>query len=133
MSGGAPVGGGAKQPGGGAYAVLLLVTVVAAAGGVVTLLPAAGASYPNILGYRSLCTFAPAASLYCFLIAGVTCALRATLVKRRRIYGKTIVNKGAMVFLAIVLAAAVASTAWFIVEKRTYTQADTTSAASEES
>lgn len=45
------------------YALLLTVTVLGTAGAVATLLPSAAASYPNILGYRSVCTFAPAASL----------------------------------------------------------------------
>jgi flagellar basal body-associated protein FliL len=114
------------------YGILLLITVVAAAGGIATLWPASGATYPSLLGYRSFCTFAPAASLYCFLVAGITCTVRATLVKRRRLYGKPVVNKGAIIVLAVVLAAAVATTAWFVVEKRSYAQTDTTTAATEE-
>ena len=120
------------NPGNAAYGTLLLVSVLAAAAGIASLVPAAGASYPNILGYRSLCTFAPAASLYCFLVAGITCTIRATLIKRRKLYGKPVVNKGAIVVLAVVLAAAIGLTAWFVVEKRSYTQADTTTAATEE-
>ena len=125
-----------RSSGDGLYAVLLLATFLVAAGGIATLIPAAGATYPNVLGYRSLCTFAPAASLYCFLVAGVTCTVRATLVKRRKIYGKSIVNKTAIAVLAMVLALSIASTAWFVVEKRSYTHpngtADSVTAATEE-
>jgi uncharacterized protein with FMN-binding domain len=43
---------------------------------VVTLLPNPGASKPNVLGYRSVCSFAPAASAVCGLLAGITCTMR---------------------------------------------------------
>ena len=58
------------------YHVLLGVTVVFALLAVVTMLPNPGASKPNVLGYRSVCAFAPAASALCGLLAGITCTVR---------------------------------------------------------
>lgn len=66
-----------------AYAILLGLSIIATVGGILTLIPNPGATYPNILGYRSLCTYAPAATVYCFLIAGLSCFARASFVKRR--------------------------------------------------
>lgn len=63
------------------YSVLLLLSFLATLGGILTMIPRAAASYPNILGYSSLCTFAPAATLYCFFIAGLSCFIRATFIK----------------------------------------------------
>lgn len=63
------------------YKLLLLLTVVATIGGILTLLPRSAASYPNLIGYNSLCTFAPAATLFCFFIAGFTCFIRSTFIK----------------------------------------------------
>jgi hypothetical protein len=63
------------------YRLLILFTVLATLGGLLTLLPRAAASYPNLIGYSSLCTFAPAATFYCFFLAGLSCVIRATFVK----------------------------------------------------
>ena len=57
----------------------LIFTVLA----VVTLLPNSGASKPNVLGYRSVCTFAPAATALCALLAGITCTIRNRRVSVR--------------------------------------------------
>jgi uncharacterized membrane protein len=104
------------------YAILLAVTVALAIGGVLTLVPAAGASYDNVLGYRSLCTFAPAASLYCFAAAGLTCVLRASLVKRAAYNGgKPAFRVAPIVVVLIVLCLAVVSHLWFSSVKSTYT------------
>jgi uncharacterized protein with FMN-binding domain len=70
-----------RQPA--AYYALLGVTVVFTVLAVVTLLPSPGASKPNVLGYRSVCSFAPAASALCGLLAGVTCTIRNRMVSRR--------------------------------------------------
>jgi len=67
-----------KQPW---YSVLLMISALWMIGGFLTLLPNGAASKPNILGYFSLCTFAPAATLFCFAGAAVTCLLRALLFK----------------------------------------------------
>lgn len=49
-----------RQPA--AYHALLALTIALSLLAVVTLLPNPGASKPNVLGYRSVCSFAPAAS-----------------------------------------------------------------------
>jgi uncharacterized protein with FMN-binding domain len=49
---------------------------------VVTLLPNSAASKPNVLGYRSVCSFAPAATALCGLLAGISCTLRNRLVSK---------------------------------------------------
>ncbi|MDF1567997.1 MAG: hypothetical protein RQ801_01015 [Spirochaetaceae bacterium] len=54
---------------------------MASLGGLLTLIPREGASYPNLIGYSSLCTFAPAATFYCFFLAGLSCFIRAVFVK----------------------------------------------------
>lgn len=108
------------------YVVLLLVSLVAAVGGILTLIPAAGASYPNILGYRSLCTFAPAATLFCFTIAGATCVVRASLVKRRAMFGKPVFRPAPIAVVALLFVLAIAATGWFISVKSNYTDGAST-------
>jgi hypothetical protein len=97
-----------------AYLPLLGLTVIAAVGGVLTLVPAAQASWENVLGYRSWCTFTPASTLFCFLVAGGSCTLRASLVKRRAIFGKPVFRAAPIVVLSLVSILAVASTAWYV-------------------
>jgi uncharacterized protein with FMN-binding domain len=55
---------------------MLGMTIVFSLLAVVTMLPNPAASKPNVLGYRSVCSFAPAASALCGLLAGVTCTIR---------------------------------------------------------
>ncbi|HOX47799.1 MAG TPA: hypothetical protein PLG14_01340 [Spirochaetales bacterium] len=62
-----------------AYGALLGLSGLFALGAVLTLLPNPGASWENVLGYRSLCAFAPIATALCALLAGATCVLRARL------------------------------------------------------
>jgi uncharacterized protein with FMN-binding domain len=69
-----------KQPP--AYIAMLALTVAFSILAVVTMLPSPGASKPNVLGYRSVCSFAPAASALCGLLAGITCTLRNRLASR---------------------------------------------------
>ena len=109
------------------YAVLLLVTILATAGGVVTLLPRAAASYPNLLGYRSVCTFAPAASLFCFLAAGVSCFLRASLAKETSGSPRQRLSRHfrSIVPLALVLLLALGATVWYGAVKARYVDAST--------
>jgi uncharacterized protein with FMN-binding domain len=59
-----------------AYYGLLGLTIAFSVLAIVTMLPNPGASKPNVLGYRSVCSFAPAASALCGLLAGVTCTIR---------------------------------------------------------
>lgn len=49
---------------------------------VVTLIPNPLASKPNVLGYRSVCSFSPASTALCGLLAGITCTLRNRRVSR---------------------------------------------------
>jgi hypothetical protein len=63
------------------YKIMLLVTILATIGGIITLIPSSFASYPNIIGYKSVCTFAPAATFFCFAIAGTSCFIRSTFIK----------------------------------------------------
>ncbi|MBU0934734.1 MAG: hypothetical protein KKI09_04925 [Spirochaetes bacterium] len=66
-----------------AYRPLLVLTTLFSLAALAALLPWPWASWPNIMGYRSLCTFAPGASFACALLAGITCTLRARLVRHR--------------------------------------------------
>jgi hypothetical protein len=65
-----------------AYPALLGLSVLFTVAAVATLIPNPGASWPNILGYKSFCTFAPASSFACALLAAITCTIRVRLVKR---------------------------------------------------
>jgi uncharacterized protein with FMN-binding domain len=69
-----------KQPA--AYYVMLLVTVIFTALAVITLIPNAAASKPTVLGYRSHCSFAPASTALCLILAGITCTIRSRAVSR---------------------------------------------------
>ncbi len=59
-----------------AYYCFLALTVVFSLLAVVTMLPNPAASTQNVLGYRSVCSFAPAATALCGLLAAVACTLR---------------------------------------------------------
>jgi hypothetical protein len=65
-----------------AYPALLALSALLAAAAVATLLPYAGASWPCVLGYKALCTFAPASTFACALLAAIACTIRARLVRR---------------------------------------------------
>ena len=114
------------------YGILLLFSVLCGIGGLLTLMPSAGASWPNVLGYSSLCTFAPAASLYCFAIAGFTCVMRASLVKRAAYNsGKPVFRIAPILVVVVVLGLAIASNIWVGRVNASYT--DGTTSATEES
>ena len=55
------------------YAVTVILTLLAAA----TLVPNPGASWPNLLGYRSVCTFAPVSTLILCWATAVVCTYRS--------------------------------------------------------
>ena len=67
----------------GAYGALLGLSGAFAAAAVATLVPNPAASWENVLGYKSLCTFAPIATAACAFLAGATCVARARLVGPR--------------------------------------------------
>jgi hypothetical protein len=110
------------------YITLLASATIATIAGLLTLMPWATANYPNILGYRSLCTFAPAAAFYCFLIAGIICFCRATFTKDRHgtLGQRFIYHRKHLLPLVIVLIVALVFTFWHISVKRQYTDATTT-------
>jgi hypothetical protein len=91
------------------YKLFLLFTILATVGGFLTLLPKSGASYPNLLGYLSLCTFAPAATFYCFFLAGFSCFIRSTLIKdqsgsrqdRVKKHGKSLIPLAIILIIAL--------------------------------
>ncbi len=66
-----------------AYWALLALTTGFSVLAVVTMIPNPAASKPNVLGYRSVCSFAPAASALCGVLAGITCTVRNRWVSRR--------------------------------------------------
>jgi hypothetical protein len=49
----------------------------------VTLIPNHAAAKPNVLGYRSVCSFAPAATALCGVLAGIACTVRNRAFSRR--------------------------------------------------
>jgi uncharacterized protein with FMN-binding domain len=65
------------------YWALLALSLAFSILAAVTLIPNAAAAKPNVLGYRSVCSFAPAATALCGFLAGITCTLRNRLVSRR--------------------------------------------------
>lgn len=63
----------------GMLALSLAFSILAA----VTLIPIPAAAKPNVLGYRSVCSFAPAATALCGVLAGITCTIRNRMFSRR--------------------------------------------------
>ena len=116
------------------YKLLLLFTVTASIGGIITLIPRAAASYPNILGYSSVCTFAPAASFFCFGIAGVICFLRSAFIKDQSGSSADRFKRHLKFIIPplLLLAAAFISTGFFISIKSQYTDTQTSATAMEE-
>jgi hypothetical protein len=93
-----------------AYATLIALSALCTLGAALTLMPNPGASWPNIWGYKSLCTMAPAATLWCSLLAGISCVVRARLVKKEK-RGSVL---GPLIVLALLLGLAVwGSAAWY--------------------
>jgi uncharacterized membrane protein len=113
------------------YKILLSVTILATLGGLFTLIPVTTASYPNILGYSSLCTYTPAATLFCFLIAGTTCFIRSTFIKDQSGSIKERIKKHRHSFISLLLILILALTAAFRISavKQKYT--DSASAVTE--
>ena len=105
------------------YKFLLAFSILSTLGGLLTLLPVTTVSYPNILGYRSLCTFTPASTFFCFLAAGTSCFFRSTFIKDGA--GTAIErmqrHSRSFIMLGIVLLLALGSTAWFSNVKSAYT------------
>lgn len=71
-----------RQPA--AYYALIGLSLAFSVLALVTLAPNPNASKPNVLGYRSVCTYAPAATALCGILAGLTCIVRNRFVSARR-------------------------------------------------
>jgi hypothetical protein len=66
------------------YGLLLGLSALFAIAAISTILPSRGASWNNILGYKSLCTFTPISTAICALLAAITCVIRSRLVGPKR-------------------------------------------------
>ncbi len=111
------------------YKLLLGLTVIFSLGAVLTLIPYNGASYPNVFGYFSICTYSPAAALYCLFAAGTVCFIRSTFIKDQEGSRKDKFKRHShsLAVLVLVLILAVSSSVWFSRVKAQYTD-DVTSA-----
>jgi hypothetical protein len=109
-----------------AYKILLLLAMIFSLAAILTLVPNPGASWPNILGYKSLCTFAPAATACCGLLAGITCLIRSRLVSAQAASNRFRPPFVAILVFAALLAVAIPAT----VVWAGYKNLDATSAAS---
>ena len=56
--------------------LLLMTSVILAIAGLMTLVPWAGANKLNILGYKSLCTFAPVSTLIMLFVSNTLYGIR---------------------------------------------------------
>lgn len=56
--------------------VLRVIAVMLAVGAVVTLIPHSAASKPNMIGYKSLCTFAPVSTVIMLFAANFIWGIR---------------------------------------------------------
>ena len=65
-----------KKPG---YRALLALTVLLTLAALVTVMPNAAASKPSLLGYKSICSFAPVATVVLLIAAGLVCVIRRRL------------------------------------------------------
>jgi len=109
----------------GPYFGLLALSGVFTLAAAVTLVPWEGAPWPNLWGYKSVCPFAPGATLGCALLAALTCILRNRLVRKER------TSVAAPVVVGMVLAALLAwSTVAWVGIKAQYTDAATAATSS---
>ena len=70
-----------RKPG---YSILLALTVLLTLAAAVTLIPNPSASKASLLGYRSVCSFAPVAPLILLVMAGLVCVVRKRLFTEER-------------------------------------------------
>jgi hypothetical protein len=70
------------KQGGTVYVILLIVTILLTLAAILTLIPMASASQVSLLGYRSLCSFAPISSLLLLAAAAGVCFVRSKYFAR---------------------------------------------------
>ncbi|MCX6226956.1 MAG: hypothetical protein NTV01_19775 [Bacteroidia bacterium] len=58
------------------YKGLLALTVILTPAAIITLIPNAGASKANMIGYHSICSVVPMSTLVLVICAGATCYFR---------------------------------------------------------
>lgn len=110
------------------YKIMLVFTLLVTIGGLFTLLPWSRASYPNLISYTSLCTFVPAATFYCFFLAGLSCFIRSTFIKdqsgsRLERFNR---HKKSLIVLGVILIVALGFTYRYGVIKTPYIDGTTT-------
>jgi len=97
-----------NSPNKGAYGAMLVLSGLFTAAALLTLVPNPRASWENVLGYRSLCTFAPIATSICAFLAGTCCVIRSRLLgPRAGIKRSWIPPLAAGLLLVIVIAASI--------------------------
>jgi len=58
------------------YGILLGLTILLTIAAILTVIPNAGASKESMLGYKSICSFAPIATIILLLLADAVCVIR---------------------------------------------------------
>lgn len=111
-----------------AYKLLLGFTVLCSLGAVATMLPIPVAPWPNLLGFKSLCSFAPASTAACALLAAISCLVRSRLVSNQRARNRYRPLFVPLAVIVVLLAIAIP----FAVRWTAYLQPDATAAASVE-
>lgn len=99
------------------YGPLLALSALFALGAALTLIPSQNASWENLLGYKSLCTFTPIATAVCALLAGLTCVIRARFFGPQAGYRKPWTIP-IVIALALALAIAIFLPTYFNVKSR---------------
>lgn len=85
--------------------ILLVLTIFMVVLGLKTLFPSAGASKPNLLSYKSTCTFAPVSTFILFWMAAVLYSVRARrLLSADAMKGNTV----ALIALSVLFLAGIA-------------------------
>jgi len=107
------------------YLGLLALSLLLGVSAILTLIPAPQASWPNVLGYKSLCTFAPIATVIPALLAETVCIVRGRLFGPRRGMKRSWIG-------SIIVAAVLAGTLFFSVPAYIKAKTDAVSSVSED-
>lgn len=63
------------------YVFFLGLTILFTLAAVITLIPSPHDPDANIMGYKSMCSWAPWSTLICILCAGISCKVRKTFFR----------------------------------------------------